>query len=85
MKYAILFFDTEINLGISDKPMSFFNYKTLIFDNGTEALWVYANTHCTWSELISGNDEEELARLSAEKIEEMKDEKYITEHVIPYM
>lgn len=85
MKHAVLFFDTEINLGISDKPMRYFNYKTLTFDNGTEALWTYANTHCTWSELISGNDDEELARLSAEKIEQMQDEEYITEHVMPYM
>ena len=38
-KYAILYFDTELNLGKGFNPNKWVNYKTVYYDDGAKALW----------------------------------------------
>lgn len=85
MLYAVMLFDTEINLCISTIPLRLFNYHTATFDNSTDALWYYANTPCYWSIMIESETEDDLAYKSAEAIENHQDPEYIKEKVLPYI
>lgn len=79
--HAILYFDTEINLGISNTPLKFFNYDTKIFNNGTEALYEFMQDDNPYRILLSAYTEEDMAYMSAEAIENFQNEEWVTNFI----
>lgn len=84
-KFAVMLFDTEINLGVSATPNKWVNYKNVYFDNGIEALDYYSNTPCPASQLIDGADDYELQCKMGEMMLNYMDDKWIEENLIPYL
>lgn len=84
-KFAVMLFETEINLGVSATPNKWVNYKNVYFDNGVEALDYYANTPCPASQLIDGVDDYELQCKMGEMMLNYMDDKWIEENLIPYL
>lgn len=80
-----MLFNTEIELGLSNRPNKWVNHKTLYTDDGGEALYLYANICCPASQLIQADTDDELK----EKIEAMrnnfKDETWLNENLYPYI
>ena len=84
-KFAVMLFDTEINLGVSATPNKWVNYKNVYFNNGVEALDYYSNTPCPASQLIDGVDDYELQCKMGEMMLNYMDDKWIEENLIPYL
>lgn len=59
-KHAVMYFDTEINLGISTQPNKWVNYKTNYYDNGFEALKEFLASDSITTHLISGDNDAQL-------------------------
>ena len=83
--HVLMLFDTEINLGISNKPEEWVNFKNIYFDNGTEALNAYANIPCPASQLITADDEYELKALMGQMILNYKDKNWLNNSLYPYL
>ena len=43
-KYAVMLFDTEVNLGVSIHPNKWVNVENKYFDNGADALHYYTHS-----------------------------------------
>lgn len=84
-KYALMLFNTEFELGISQKPGSWVNTKNIRFDDGLTALEAYANIPNPASQLVDGFTEEELVNNMNEMIENYKNEKWLEENLYPYL
>lgn len=84
-KFAVMLFDTEINLGVSATPNKWVNYKNVYFDNGVEALHYYSNTMCPASQLIDGVDDYELQCKMGEMMLNYMDDKWIEDNLLPYL
>ena len=80
-----MFFHTELELGISSHPNKWVNTKNLYFDDGTEALWTYANTKCPASQLIEGEDMEELRYKMGDMMVNYMDEEWLDKNLYPYL
>jgi hypothetical protein len=84
-KYAVMLFMTEIELGISSEPNKWVNYRNVYFDNGTEALWFYANTPCPASQLIEASDDYELQCKMGEMMLNYMDDDWLNKHLYPFL
>jgi hypothetical protein len=84
-KYAVMFFETELTLGMSTTPGKWHNTKTVYTDNGYEALNIYANTPCPASQLLKANTEEELEMQINEMKNNFKDEDWLNENLYPFL
>ena len=84
-KFALMLFNTELELGISNKPNKWVNTKNLIFENGTQALEAYANIPNPASQLVDGFSDEELENNMREMIENYKSENWLEENLYPYL
>lgn len=65
MKFAILYYNTEIELGLGTHPDTWVNYKTQTFDNGTIALHTYLTDAKDTSDilyLVRGESEEDFQK-----------------------
>lgn len=82
MKYAVMIFDTEINIGVSTNPLKLFNTQTVMFDNGIESLNYWTKTPCLWSTIIMADNEDELAYESAKVIEQCQSTDYVKNHIL---
>lgn len=84
-KFALMLFNTEVELGISNKPGKWVNTKNYIFDNGTQALEAYANIPNPASQLVDGFSEEELLQNMNQMIQNYSDETWLEENLYPYL
>jgi len=84
-KYAVMLFETEINLGVSVTPNRWVNYRNIYFDNGIEALDCYANTRCPASQLVDGVDDYELQCKMGEMMLNYMDEEWLNKNLYPFM
>ena len=84
-KYAIMFFSTEIELGMSNTPGKWVNYRTFYTDDGSLALYTYANTPNPASQLIVADDEYELKSKIGEMILNYQDDDWLNQNLYPYL
>lgn len=83
--WAVMLFNTEIELGISNKPNKWVNTRNLFFTEGITALDTYANTPNPASQIIDGKTPEELAQNMEEMLINYSDEKWLEENLYPFM
>lgn len=84
-KYAVMFFSTELELGLSNAPGRWINTGIYYTDDGVKALSKYANTPNPASQLIVADDEYELKSKIGEMILNYQDEDWLNENLYPYL
>ena len=80
-KYAVMLFDTEVNLGVSIHPNKWVNVENKYFGNGAEALHYYTHSPSQFSELIDAEDMYELQCKMGEMLINYMDDAWLNEHV----
>lgn len=83
--WALMLFQTELELGISNKPNKWVNVSNRFYSNGTAALNAYADTPCPASQLVDGETPEELENEMLQMINNYNDEKWLEENLYPYI
>ena len=83
--WALMLFNTELELGISNEPGKWVNTNNIFFNNGMSALNAYANTPNPASQLVDAKNVEELQIKMEETIQNFKDNKWLEENLYPYM
>ena len=84
-KFALMLFETELNLGISGQPNKWVNTTTIKYDKGIDALEAYANTRCPASQLVDATSDEELDKEIEQMRKNYQDENWLNENLYPYM
>jgi len=75
--FAVMFFNTEFELGISANPYAWINTGNIVTLNGFEALEIYANTPNPASQILDAESIEELTDKMLEMNKNFKDEKWL--------
>lgn len=75
--YAVMFFNTEFELGISANPYAWVNSGNIVTLNGPEALAIYAGTPNPASQILDAESIEELTDKMLEMNKNFKDEKWL--------
>jgi hypothetical protein len=84
--HALMLFDHERNLGISEDPTKWVHMKTLKFgDRGDLALYAYANIPNPASQLIECLSKEELEEKELQMIENFQNQNWLNENIYPYI
>ena len=83
--HAVLLFNTEFELGISNAPEKWVCTHIERFDNGAKALHYYANTPNPASQLVSGETKEELEVEIKRMQDNYKDKDWLDNCLYPYM
>ena len=83
--YAIMFFDTEINLNISSHPTKWANYKNQFFDNGLDAFIAYANDLDASTQLVESDNIDQLPTLMRDTCNNMNNPSWQNEYLFPYL
>lgn len=81
--WALMLFNTEVELGISNEPGKWVNTGNVFYKNGMSALDAYANTPNPASQLIDAKTPEELEQKMEEMLEHFKDEKWLETNLYP--
>lgn len=81
--WALMLFNTEIELGISNKPNKWVNTRNIYYKDGFSALEAYANTPNPASQLIDARTAEELEQKMEEMLVNFTDEKWLEEQLYP--
>ena len=81
--WALMLFNTEIELGISNKPNKWVNTRNIYYKDGISALEAYANTPNPASQLIDATTPEELEQKMEEMLVNFADEKWLEEELYP--
>lgn len=83
--WAVMFFNTEIELGISNQPNKWINTGNSFFTNGLSALDTYANTKNPASQIVDGETKEELANNMEEMNNNFNNINWLNENLYPYL
>lgn len=83
--FAVMLFDTELSLGISQRPNKWINFRNLYYTDGGAALMAYANIRCPASQIIDAKDIHELEVKMTDMINHFKDDKWLEECLYPYL
>ena len=83
--WSLMLFETDVRLGISNKPNKWVNVKNMFFDNGIDALNTYANTPCPASQLVDSTTLEGLEAEMNQMVANYGDEKWLEENLYPYL
>lgn len=83
--HAVLLFNTEFELGISNAPEKWVCTHIERFDNGAKALHYYANTPNPASQLVSGETKEELEVEIKQMQDNYKNKDWLDNCLYPYM
>ena len=83
--YAVMHFDTELNLNISSQPNVWLNYKNQFFDNGLDAFIAYANDLDTSTQLVESDNIDQLPILMQDMLNNMNDPSWQNEYLFPYL
>lgn len=81
--WALMLFETEMELGISNRPNRWVNTSNRYFNEGILALEACANTPCPASQLVDGETPEELEKEMLDMLNNYKDEKWLEENLYP--
>ena len=80
-KYAVMLFDTEVNLGVSIQPNKWVNVENKYFDNGADALHYYTHSDSQFLEIIDAEDMYELQCKMGEMLINYMEDAWLNEHV----
>ena len=83
--YAVMHFDTELNLNISSQPNVWLNYKNQFFDNGLDAFIAYANDLDASTQLVESDNIDQLPILMQDMCNNMNDPSWQNEYLFPYL
>ena len=83
--WALMLFNTELELGISNAPGKWVNTANVFFTNGIAALNAYSNTPNPASQLIDARTVEELEIKMEEMLQNFKNEKWLENNLYPCM
>lgn len=84
--YALMLFETEKTLGISENPNKWINTKTMDFKNdGEKALFMYCNIPNPASQLLDAESEEELEQQKLQMLQNFNDQNWLNENLYPYI
>lgn len=83
--YAVMHFDTELNLNISSQPNVWLNYKNQFFDNGLDAFITYANDLDASTQLVESDNIDRLPTLMRDMCNNMNDPSWQNEYLFPYL
>lgn len=83
--YAVMYFDTELNLNISSQPNVWLNYKNQFFDNGLDAFVAYANDLDASTQLVESDNIDRLPTLMRDMCNNMNDPSWQNEYLFPYL
>lgn len=83
--YAVMYFDTELNLNISSQPNVWLNYKNQFFDNGLDAFITYANDLDASTQLVESDNIDQLPTLMRDMCNNMNDPSWQNEYLFPYL
>lgn len=83
--YAVMHFDTELNLNISSQPNVWLNYKNQFFDNGLDAFIAYANDLDASPQLVESDNIDQLPTLMRDMLNNMNDPSWQNEYLFPYL
>lgn len=83
--YAVMYFDTELNLNISSQPNVWLNYKNQFFDNGLDAFIAYANDLDASTQLVESDNIDNLPNLMLEMANNMNNPTWQNEYLFPYL
>lgn len=83
--WALMLFNTELELGISNTPGKWVNTRNLFFTDGFTALEAYSNTPNPASQLVDGKTPEELVQNMNDMVVCYGDNKWLEENLYPYL
>lgn len=84
--YALMLFETEKTLGISQNPNKWINIKTIDFkDDGEKALFMFCNIPNPASQLLDAESEEELEQQKIQMLQNFNDQNWLNENLYPYI
>ena len=83
--WALMLFNTELELGISNSPGKWVNTGNAFYKDGLSALNAYSNTPNPASQLIDAKTPEELVTKMEEMLHNFKDDKWLEEYLYPCM
>ena len=81
--WALMLFETELELGISNNPNKWVNTRNLYYSDGLQALTAYSNIPNPASQLLDGETPEELEKAMLDTLEHFKDRKWLDEVLYP--
>ena len=79
--YAVMFFNTEFELGISNKPYTWVNSSNHITTDGQEALAIFVTSHNPVKELVDAESFEELNKKMIEMANKFKSEDFVNSYM----
>ena len=82
--YAIMTFNTEFELGLSNKPYEWVNSSNTITLDGTSALHTYINSDNPMTKLVDGESFEELNNNMIDMVNNFKDPNFVTKELEYY-
>lgn len=83
--YAVLLYENEFHLGISNNPNKWLRVGMLKFENGAAALNTYAEIPCPASQLIDAPTPELLNEEIRKMDENFTNDKWLNENLYPYI
>lgn len=83
--YAIMFFDTEINLNISSHPNKWANYKNQFFDKGEDAFYNYAIDLNLANMIVEADNVDKLPYSMLDAYNNINDPAWQNEYLYPYL
>lgn len=81
--WALMLFNTELELGISACPNKWVNTKNIFFNKGIDALDAYSNIPNPASQLIDATSKEKLIKEMEKMLVNFSDEKWLQETLYP--
>lgn len=75
--YAVMTFNTELELGLSNKPYAWINSSSTVTVNGKEALSLYAHSDVPMTKIIDAESFEELNEKMIEMTNNFKNPFYV--------
>lgn len=83
--YAIMFFDTEINLNLSSQPNKWANYKNQFFDKGEDAFYNYAIDLNLANMIVEADNVDKLPYAMLDAYNDINDPAWQNEYLYPYL
>ena len=80
-----MFFNTELELGISQEPNKWVNTGLLVYDSGLQALEAYANIPNPASQLIDAPTIEELNTKCIDMLHNFQNKQWLENNLYPYI
>ena len=83
--YAVMHFDTELNLNISSQPNVWLNYKNQFFDKGEDAFYNYAIDLNLANMIVEADNVDKLPYSMLDAYNNINDPAWQNEYLYPYL